>query len=160
MLKKVSLLWEKNKQTLKKELKDDLWKMINDGMASASKLDYKWLIKAIIKHILNKDDEATFSFEDKEIAEIDNGCYQGTLLFLFHTTSYQPSANEYLITKVEYGSCSGCDALQSAVSFTEFNRVIDSLMSICLHICQNIKKPYRGGWMLEKWDEEMSYDYD
>lgn len=159
MLKKVSLLWEKNKQTLKKELRNYLLEMINDGMVSASKLDYKWLVKAIIKHILNKDDEATFIFADEEITEIDNGCYQGTLLFLFHTTSYQPSANEYLITKVEYGSCSGCDALQSAVSLTEFNRIIDSLMSICLHICQNIKKPYRGGYMLEKWDEETSYDY-
>jgi hypothetical protein len=46
------------------------------------------------------------------IHTIDDGHYQGTLVFVVASGGYQPS--RYWTTRVEYGSCSGCDALEAA----------------------------------------------
>jgi len=46
------------------------------------------------------------------IHQIDDGSYQGVLLFVIAAKGYQPS--EYWYVKVGYGSCSGCDTLQQS----------------------------------------------
>jgi hypothetical protein len=154
MIKQVALLWEKNKNDLREAIKTGVVSTIqNEEYLNGSVDDYKKLIGAIIKYVLNNHDTG-IKFNTKNITEIDNGDYQGTLLFMFHVDTYQPSAYDYIITTVDYGSCSGCDALQGAFCCPTVDAIVDSLMSICLHLCQHMKKPYLGGWYLEDWDEE------
>ena len=157
MIKQVALLWEKNKDNLREVIKNGIVSAIqNEEYLGGSVDDYKKLIGAIIKYVLNNDDPDP-EFNTKNITEIDNGHYQGTLLFMFYVDTYQPSAYDYIITTVDYGTCSGCDALQGAFRCPTVDAIVDSLMSICLHLCQHMKKPYLGGWYLEDWDEECEW---
>ena len=82
------------------------------------------------------------------IHELDDGDYQGTLVFLIPFDVYQPS--EYVLTKVDYGSCSACDTFQS-VRYSEFgsyseestdapNKLqVDQYMTLALHLVQGMK---------------------
>lgn len=159
MIKQIALLWEKNKNDLREVIKNGVVSTIqNEEYLGGSVDDYKKLIRAIIKYVLNNnDDDGDPEFNTTNITEIDNGDYQGTLLFMFHVDTYQPSAYDYIITTVDYGTCSGCDALQGAFRCPTLDAIVDSLMSICLHLCQHMKKPYLGGWYLEEWDEECEW---
>ena len=158
MIKQVALLWEKNKDNLREVIKSSIVSTIQkEEDLEESVDDYKKLIRAIIKYIFNNNDNGP-EFNTENIAEIDNGDYQGTLLFMFHVDTYQPFAYDYIITTIDYGSCSGCDALQGAFCYPTVDAIVDSLMSICLHLCQHMKKPYLGGWYLEDWDEECEWE--
>ena len=86
---------------------------------------------------------------------MDNGDYQGTLLFLIPCDTYQPSEYEYLLTYVGYGSCSGCDALMSIQSDGDYgekltNGQVRDIMCLCLNIIANMIKPYNSGWRNEE----------
>lgn len=50
--------------------------------------------------------------DHERVTRIDHGHYQGTLVFVVGGEGYQPYRHWYV--KVGYGSCSGCDALESA----------------------------------------------
>ncbi len=71
----------------------------------------------IVKRVISFMPEVNFAKPDSErIHEIDDGDYQGTLLFVIAATGYQP--HEYWSVKVSYGSCSGCDTLQSISAYS------------------------------------------
>lgn len=78
------------------------------------------------------------------IHEIDDGHYQGTIVYVIGAYGYQPS--EYWYVKVGYGSCSACDTLQYIDygmgnykdELTEAQ--IDEYMKLALHILQGLKK--------------------
>ena len=53
--------------------------------------------------------------DPKRIHEIDDGDYQGCLVYVIAEKGYQPSSYWYL--KVEYGSCSHCDTLQGTCDY-------------------------------------------
>lgn len=90
--------WNKNQQSLREQLEKD---------ASLNSCEYEYLVKLVTRYILGKEWDA------ENIIVVDNGDYQGTLLFLIPRDTYQPSEDEYLMTYVGYGSCSGCDTLQA-----------------------------------------------
>ena len=72
---------------------------------------------------------------------IDDGDYQGTLVFVIGEEGYQP--NNYWYVKVYYGSCSGCDTLQSIRGYRDepiTEEQIDEYMTLALHIVQGLKK--------------------
>jgi len=69
---------------------------------------------------------------------IDDGDYQGVLLFVIASGGYQPS--EYWTTSVWYGSCSGCDTFQSIMEDSDYDRRINDYMTLALHITQKLKK--------------------
>ena len=79
-------------------------------------------------------------FNIEKIREIDDGEYQGTLLYIFHIDEYQP--NKYYSTMIDYGSCSGCDTLENINGFeSDLNdSQIKDYKTLCLHIVQGIKK--------------------
>ena len=85
----------------------------------------------------------------ENMSVIDNGDYQGTLLFLIPFDTYQPCEGDYLMTYVGYGSCGGCDSL---LSITECSwhapneEEIKELMALCKDIVTNTIKPYNHGW--------------
>ena len=120
---------------------------------------YVDLVKLAIDCILNHsaDDEEDYEYpskwDTKNITVIDNGDYQGTLLFMIPAKCYQPSECEYLLTYAGYGSCSGCDALLSIVEFADemTDEKAKDLLMLCKHLIENIVKPYNYGW---RKDEE------
>src|ERR1700681_1318911 len=76
---------------------------------------YKDIVQAVIEIIADED-----SYSDPDpsrIHTIDDGDYQGTLVFVIAGSGYQP--NNYWFVKVYYGSCSGCDTLQAISGYSD-----------------------------------------
>ena len=77
----------------------------------------------------------------ERIHEIDDGGYQGTLVYVIGEKGYQP--DDYWYVKIGYGSCSGCDTLESIRGYeseTPTEEQVDDYMSLALHIVQGLKK--------------------
>ena len=152
MIKYCLQKWDTNKEKLREFLRTS--KELND-------CNYLNLVAAVVEYILNpSDNDYDYRWDYKNITEIDNGDYQGTLLFLIPLDKYQPMENEYLITYVGYGSCSGCDTLMSIQEcwngddcLTETQ--VEDFMILCKDILTNIKKPYNSGWRNEEIFDEV-----
>ena len=117
--------WEKRKNKLKK------WFKNNETPSS-----YQEIFEKIIELIITEDEHNKFNLE--KIRVIDDGDYQGTQIFIAFLDVYQPSVEDYIMTSVYYGSCSGCDTLQSICDGSEKDRVKD-LMTLSLHMIQKMK---------------------
>ena len=143
MIKYCVKKWNKNKDKLYNELKDDL---------NLNACEYEYLVRLVVKHILNGDIDESSEYEqwdDTRITIVDNGDYQGTLLFIIPQKTYQPQEFEYLITYVDYGSCSGCDTLQSIQSFSgdkPTDSQLKDYMTLCKDLVCNMVKPFKSGW--------------
>jgi hypothetical protein len=100
--------------------------------------DYEAIVKAVVSVVGDQDD---YHRPDPErIHCIDDGDYQGTLVFVIGATGYQPS--DYWFVKVSYGSCSGCDTLQAISDYSSESpneEQIKDYLSLALHIVQGLK---------------------
>lgn len=108
---------------------------------------YMDIVQAVVAMLHDEDDYG--SIDPNRIHEIDDGDYQGTLLYVIGASSCQPS--DYWYVKVSYGSCSACDTLQ-AITSGEWacdtdeekaawkKETVDKLMTLALHIVQRLKK--------------------
>lgn len=138
MLKYCYEKWNKNRNKLEEALrKTDL-----------SQVEYRDLLVLTVENILNDDDYGP-KWSTKEITEINNGSYQGTLLYLIPEDDYQPSEWQYLMTYIGYGSCSVCDLLQSIQPYSQEeidDDDIKNFMSLCKDFVTNMIKPYNAGW--------------
>ena len=139
--------WDKNKDILRSALGNNklLNHVLNKNDDPLEYLEYKDLVKLTVMFILNDENE----WDVNKITEIDDGDYQGTLLYLIPEDTYQPDSSEYLMTFVEYGSCSGCDTLQGIQCFLGVrsrDKSIDDLMNLCKDLICNMIKPYNTGW--------------
>lgn len=140
--------WDKNKDLLRSALSNNelLNHVLNKNDDDPLEyLEYKDLVKLTVMFILNDENE----WNANKIKEIDDGDYQGTLLYLIPEDTYQPNSSEYLMTFVEYGSCSGCDTLQCIQCYLGVrsrNKSIDDLMNLCKDLICNMIKPYNTGW--------------
>lgn len=82
------------------------------------------------------------------IHTINDGDYQGTLVFVISEHGYQPYT--YWVTKVSYGSCSGCDTLEAIYSDgSRWARYggsqlsegqVNDLYTLTLHMIQGLKE--------------------
>jgi hypothetical protein len=100
--------------------------------------DYKELVTEVIK-LLHEEDYRD-SPDPNRITEIDDGDYQGTLVYVIAATGYQPT--DYWYVKVYYGSCSGCDTLERIREYDTdkpSSKQTADYMSLALHIIQNLK---------------------
>jgi hypothetical protein len=105
---------------------------------------YKDIVHAVIS-ILDKT--STYGAPNaNNIHEINDGDYQGTLLYLIPEDTYQP--HEYWYVRVWYGSCSGCDTLEAIQESkpwskdredTKKDERIKDYMTLALHIIQGLK---------------------
>ena len=103
MLKICKDQWNKNREKLFEVFKT------KPGLNECGYLD---IVKILFDTLFNHDeDDEVNKLNINNITEIDNGDYQGTLLYVIPFTNYQPSAYEHLITFIDYGSCSACDTL-------------------------------------------------
>lgn len=160
MLRFVAEQWDKNKYRLEEDIRKNL-EIYNTGK-------YRFLVKKVVELILNDENAIEEEWDVDKIVEIDHGEYQGILLYLIPRFVYLPSENDYLMTYVGYGSCSGCDTLLSIQSEFLVNDTLDEeekqelhetavkeYMQLCLHILQNMTKPYNHGWRYEERFEHI-----
>ena len=146
MIKYALKKWNENKDVLRNAIQQT-------EKDKRSVWNYNDIVKLVCRYIFNEN--AT----DKDpkiniggITMIDNGCYQGTLLFMMPFDTYQPAEYEYLMTYVGYGSCSGCDTLQRIqldemyYNVNSNDDLIDSYMALCKDLVSNTIRPYNTGW--------------
>lgn len=154
MLKYCLKKWDKNNDLLRKKLESD--KELNS-------CGYEYLVKLVVDIILNGDEKDAYScdsFDSSRINKIDNGDYQGTLIFLIPTKEYQPSESSYLMTFVGYGSCSACDTLQAIQDWSDnppSENQLKDYMSLCKDLVCNIVKPYNTGWRKNEDFDPVEY---
>ena len=102
---------------------------------------YKDIVTAVIEMLQAALEDDWQEYPDpKLIHEIDDGDYQGTLVYVIGETSYQPST--YWYVKVGYGSCSGCDTLQAVQGYSDeppTEEQVDGYMTLALHVIQGLK---------------------
>lgn len=101
--------------------------------------DYAAIVKAVIAAITAEGDRPTP--DPNRIHCIDDGDYQGTLLFVIGATGYQPY--DYWYVKVAYGTCSGCDTLEAIRAYSDeppTPEQVRDYMMLALHIVQGLKK--------------------
>lgn len=127
-----------NKDTIKTRIKDN------------PPQSYMDIITLVVNAINIDHSEDYYNTPDStRITEIDHGHYQGTLVYIIGGSGYQPST--YWVTKVSYGSCSGCDTLEairdneSTYDYdtevrTYSDQAIEDYYTLCLHVVQNIKE--------------------
>ena len=127
MIMKFVELWEKHKHELPPHLN-----------YFDNNLTYTDLVKLVIVDVINHGED---KFNSHQITVIDDGDYQGTLLFIIPLKTYQPTQEEYIYTFVDYGSCSGCDTLLAILGDEPEQRTKD-LMTLCLRLLQNMKYLY------------------
>ena len=126
--------FQKNKSRLSKYLK----------ATPQSEYDtYKALLIKTIELCLQDDDDLSWeSLDTKRITEIDDGDYQGTLLYLIPCSTYQPSEYEYVTTYVGYGSCSGCDTLLGISNYgwdLPTDNQVNLYLTLCLHMVEHME---------------------
>ena len=100
---------------------------------------YEEIVKLVIEAI-NPDNDYNLPDKDR-IVEIDQGDYQGTLVYIIPEVGYQPLT--YWAVLVGYGSCSGCDTLQAIRDYSDdkpSDEQIKDYMMLALHIVQGLKK--------------------
>jgi len=123
-------------------------KFVNRFMAAENVLREKFaaqhpdayidIMKAVVSVIGEED--AYGEPDATRIHLIDDGDYQGTLLFVIAAVGYQPS--DYWYVKVGYGSCSGCDTLEGIRDYEDgppTKEQVDAYMTLALHIVQGLK---------------------
>ncbi len=103
--------------------------------------DYEAIVRRVIEAVTEDDDLSEFHVPDPErIHVINDGEYQGTLVFVIGAKGYQPS--EYWAVRIYYGSCSGCDTLQGIGSYDDDPPTPEQAReywTLALHIVQGIK---------------------
>ncbi len=127
MIKELVARWEQNKPQIRKSFEVKHPK------------DYKDLVKTVVENITSKE-YGELSLDPERIHQIDDGDYQGTLVFVIAEKGYQPS--KYYSVLVDYGSCSACDSLQSIRDYSDgppTKNQVDEYMTLALHIVQKLK---------------------
>ncbi len=101
--------------------------------------DYKDLVTRVIVAIQPED--SCGHPDPEKIHEINDGDYQGTLLYVIAEKTYQP--DDYWYVKVGYGSCSGCDTLEAIQGYEDepvSDKELEGTMTLALHIIQGLKE--------------------
>lgn len=131
MIKEFSFAWENNKDKLEDHFETHVMGEYED---------YISLIQLLFDIVINPEMDWRFITTMDAICTIDNGDYQGTLVFILHKGVYQPSVGDYVYTSVNYGSCSGCDTIQGIhqYDYDEFpdEDQVKDYMSLCLHLLE------------------------
>ena len=112
--------------------------VLREGFAAKHPDAYIDIVKAVVSVI---GEEGAYGEPDAtRIHQIDDGDYQGTLVFVIAAGVYQPW--EYWYVKVGYGSCSGCDTLEGIRGYhggPVAKEQVDAYMTLALHIVQGFK---------------------
>ena len=103
--------------------------------------DYRSVVTAVVQMLHDSSDDYNKP-DPARIHEIDDGDYQGTLVYVIGATGYQP--DKYWSVKVGYGSCSGCDTLEGIRHSAPYGATapteeqVKDYMTLALHITQGL----------------------
>lgn len=118
--------------------KDKLQQHFEKIVKSDTGFAYADLVKMLFDIVINPSlDSTDTAYDTDHIYTIDDGDYQGTLIFILHKDVYQPDITEYVYTNVGYGSCSYCDTLMGINDCDDVVMKINDYMTLCLHLLQN-----------------------
>jgi hypothetical protein len=112
---------------------------IRASFAAKAPEDYKAIVRAVATALHDEDDYE--SPDPERVHQIDDGHYQGTLVFVIGAQGYQPST--YWYVKVGYGSCSGCDTLERIRMYCDeppSPEQVEQYMTLAVHVLQGIKQ--------------------
>lgn len=117
----------------------DRTEAIRAALAEMHPQTYEDLVRLVVTHITDPEGCGTEP-DPSRVHSIDDGDYQGTLVFVVGATGYQP--DNYWYVKVSYGSCSGCDTLEAIGNYgddppTEMQ--LDEYMTLALHVVQGLR---------------------
>jgi hypothetical protein len=116
-------LWERHKTELRR------------AFVASQPESYREVVTEVVRHVLSR---GVVPHPDPDrVHEINDGEYQGTLVYVVAAAGYQPST--YWAVTVSYGSCSGCDALQDLL-YRGVDERVDGLMTLALHIVQEFRE--------------------
>lgn len=124
--------WNKNKNKLEKYF---------ERTEQNKYSEYADIFKTLFDYVINDEDEYEIN------GKIDDGSYQGTMLFIFHNKSkLYITERDYIVTYVDYGLCSVCDTLQS-IQESNYNEKptkeqVEDYITLCLHLLQNCEYVY------------------
>jgi len=93
--------------------------------------EYKDVVRAVTKVLSDVD----YGLDPERIHEIDDGDYQGVLVYVIGEPGYCPS--NYWYVRIDYGSCAACDTLLAAEG-------VDDYMTLALHVVQGLKSMRDG----------------
>ena len=111
---------------------------IRAGFAAKQPDAYIDIVKAVVE-ILPAMGDWGDGPNPNMITVINHGSYQGTLLFIIGADTW---ADDFWYVKVAYGSCSGCDTLESIRGYSDeppTEQQLDDYMTLALHIVQRMK---------------------
>jgi hypothetical protein len=100
---------------------------------------YMAIVRAVVEAI-SVDEYDRNSPDPERIHLIDDGDYQGSLVFVIAEKGYQPS--EYWAVIVSYGSCSGCDTLQGISDYSSEPPTDDQArqyMQLAINVLQGLR---------------------
>lgn len=139
MIKYALKKWDENNEVLRKKIDE----------SNINHFTYEDLVDMTFDIIFNTNvDDNHYALDVDNITMIDNGDYQGTLLFMIPFDTYQPGPCQYFMTYVAYGSCSGCDTLQHIqnIDDIEHEKRVKEIMMLCKDLITNTIVPYNTGW--------------
>lgn len=129
-----------------KEFLEKWWKYKEDmetyfrEKGNVSEISYYGIVIALVKNVLNRG--VKWCKLSEEVCVIDDGDFEGTMIFIFHNDMCTPSITDYFFTHNYYGSCSGCDTLLSIVEGCggkATDEQVKLLMRLAFDLLRNIK---------------------
>ena len=114
------------------EIKKDLLEQFSEKEPDS----YEDIFVQTIKMMFDNNDYDVPDYE--RITVIDHGDYQGTQLFIVGASGYQPS--KYWATRVDYGSCSGCDTYQAYSDSCNPKESAPHMVTMALHMIESLKE--------------------
>ena len=157
MIKLFAKAWEKNSKNLEEWFAET---------PQEKYYEYKFIWKAVLDIVVNPVMRTPFNTE--RITEVDDGGYQGTLLLIAPFDTYQPCHYEYVLTYVDYGSCSGCDTLLAINSHSYGDLPTAEQVKEYLQLALNMLQAARpifdaevdelGRWVIRWWEGEANDD--
>lgn len=133
MIKEVVEQWDKNKHKIEEYFKTT---------RQEEYCSYEKIVIKLFELCINKASDYN-KWDYSSITVIDDGDYQGTQMFIIPSNVYQPSIDDYLITHTYYGSCSGCDTLESIRNYSDdlpTEHQLKEYMTLALHLVQKIRR--------------------
>jgi hypothetical protein len=103
--------------------------------------NYEGIFRTLITELVGEE-EYSYGAEwpdPDRIHTIDEGDYQGTMLFVVAAQGYQPST--YFACTVSYGSCSGCDTFEALREYGNEKPTEDQVegyFTLALHMLQEM----------------------
>jgi hypothetical protein len=116
----------------------DRWRADTSRPFRAHPDSYQDLVRKVVEVIGSDSDD--YTPDPDRIHEIDDGEYQGTLVYVIGATSYQPSV--YWFVRVGYGSCSGCDTLEAIRGYSDeppTEQQEKDYMTLALHVVEGLR---------------------